>query len=123
MCVCVCVCACVCARICVRVCAHVCLRTCVCACVCTRVCACVCACVCARANGILSKIVHDAIAGVRPCGLEHQPVLLIVLMCRVGQNHIYTPYMTVCLVISLQKILYVHRIHMVLANPSYVFKI
>ena len=41
-------------------------------------------------------------------------------ICRVGQNRIYTPYMTVYLVISLQKIPYVHRIHMVLANPTYL---
>jgi len=44
--------------------------------------------------------------------------------CRVGQNRIYTPYMTVCLVISLPKTPYIHRIfmvqpHMVLANPSH----
>ena len=36
-------------------------------------------------------------------------------MCRVGQNHlyvhIYTPYMTVYLVISLPKLRYIHRIY------------
>jgi hypothetical protein len=37
---------------------------------------------------------------------------------RVGQNRIYTPYMTVYLVISLPKLPYIHRIYMVLANPS-----
>jgi hypothetical protein len=31
-------------------------------------------------------------------------------MYRVGQNRIYTPYMTVYLVISLPKIPYIHRI-------------
>jgi hypothetical protein len=36
---------------------------------------------------------------------------------KVGQNRIYTPYMTVFLVISLPKILYIHRTYMVLANP------
>jgi len=39
--------------------------------------------------------------------------------------YIYTPYMTVCLVISLPKIEYIHRIHMVMANPnpvSYVLR-
>jgi len=36
---------------------------------------------------------------------------------RVGQNRIYTPYMTVHMVISLPKIPYTHRIYMVLANP------
>ena len=30
-------------------------------------------------------------------------------MCRVGQNRIYTPYMTVCVVISLLKLPHVHR--------------
>jgi len=38
---------------------------------------------------------------------------------RVGQNRIYTPYMTVYLVISLPKIPYVNRIYMVLANPTH----
>jgi hypothetical protein len=41
-------------------------------------------------------------------------------MSRVGQDCIYTPYMTVYLVISLPKIPYVHRIYMVLANPIHV---
>jgi len=39
-------------------------------------------------------------------------------MHRVGQNRILTPYMTVYLVISLPKIPYMHRIYMVLANPT-----
>jgi hypothetical protein len=38
--------------------------------------------------------------------------------CRVGQNCIHTPYMTICLVISLPKIPYIHRTYMVLANPK-----
>ena len=38
---------------------------------------------------------------------------------RVGQNRIYTPYMTVHFVISLPKVPYIHRIYMVLANPRY----
>jgi len=42
-------------------------------------------------------------------------------MPRVGQNRIYTPYMTVYLVISLPKIPYIHRIYMVLANPIYAY--
>jgi len=42
------------------------------------------------------------------------------VMSRVGQNRICTPYMTVYLVISLPKILFIHRIRMcmALANPS-----
>ena len=40
---------------------------------------------------------------------------------RVGQNCIYTPYMTVYLMISLPipYIPYIHRIYMVLANPTH----
>jgi hypothetical protein len=38
---------------------------------------------------------------------------------RVGQNRIYTPYMTVCMVISLPKILYIHRIYRVGQNRIY----
>ena len=41
------------------------------------------------------------------------------IMSRVGQDRIYTPYMTVYLVISLPKIPYIHRIYMVLANPNH----
>jgi len=36
------------------------------------------------------------------------------------QNRVYTLYMTVYLVISLRKTPYIHRIHMVLANPTTV---
>jgi hypothetical protein len=39
-------------------------------------------------------------------------------MSRVGQSCLYTPYMTVYLVIFLPKIPYIHRIDMVLANPN-----
>ena len=44
-------------------------------------------------------------------------------MCtpRVGQNRTSAPYMTVYSVISLPKIPYIHRIHMVLANPLYIY--
>ena len=37
---------------------------------------------------------------------------------QVGQNRIYTPYMTVYLVISLPKIPCIHRIYRVIANPT-----
>ena len=43
-----------------------------------------------------------------------------VCKCRVGQNRICAPYMTVYLVIPLPKITYIHHLHMVLANPMYV---
>jgi hypothetical protein len=45
---------------------------------------------------------------------------LVMAICRVGQNRIYTYIYTVYLVISKPKIPYVHRIYMVLANPSYL---
>jgi len=47
--------------------------------------------------------------------------LFIIQLCvlrRAGQNRIDTPDMTVYLVISLPKIPYIHRVYMVLANPS-----
>jgi len=40
-------------------------------------------------------------------------------MPRVGQNRIYTPCITIYLVVSLSKIPYIHCIYMVLANPNY----
>ena len=40
-------------------------------------------------------------------------------MSRVGQNRMYTPYMTVYLVISLPHVRYMHRIYKVLANPNH----
>jgi hypothetical protein len=43
-----------------------------------------------------------------------------VHICRVGQNRIYTYIYTVYLVIFKPKILYVRRIYMVLANPTYM---
>jgi hypothetical protein len=41
-------------------------------------------------------------------------------MCRVGQNRIYTQYITVYLAIFLPKTPYIHRTYMVLANPRHV---
>jgi hypothetical protein len=48
----------------------------------------------------------------------------IKVMCRVGQNRIYAPYMTVYLVISMPNTAYRYTpyIYMVLGNPSYVSK-
>ena len=40
------------------------------------------------------------------------------VMHMVGQNRVHTPYMAGILVISLPKIPYVHRIYVILANPS-----
>jgi hypothetical protein len=51
------------------------------------------------------------------------PVYKGICMYKVGQNRIYTPYMTVHLVISLPKIQYINRIYMVLANPMYVYTV
>jgi len=53
-----------------------------------------------------------------PCNTQGS-IICILDMFRVGQNRIYTPYMTVYLVITLPEIPYMHRIYMVLANPKY----
>jgi hypothetical protein len=55
----------------------------------------------AKCNGVQMKL-EDALKG----NLIHTSTQLIV---RVGQNRIYTPYMTVCMVISLLIKPYVHR--------------
>jgi len=47
------------------------------------------------------------------CAIDHWS-----LVNRVGQNRIYTYIYTVYMVISKPKIPYIHRIHMVLANPT-----
>jgi len=47
-------------------------------------------------------------------------VYIYILIYWVGQNHIYTLYMTVYLVVSLPRIPYIHRIYTVLANPANV---
>jgi len=39
-------------------------------------------------------------------------------MSRIGHIHIYTTYKSVDLVISLPRIPYMHRVYMVLTNPS-----
>ena len=44
----------------------------------------------------------------------------LLYIFRVGQNRIYTPYITVYLKISLPKVPYIHRIYMVLANPIHI---
>jgi len=88
-------------------CMSACVRVCVCACV--TVC-CVRACVCACVRAYESVRVCSCVCCECAC----------LCMCRVGQNRIYTPYMTIYLVISLPKLPYIHRIYMVLANPKYV---
>jgi len=44
-------------------------------------------------------------------------------MHRVGQDRIYTPYMTVYCVVSLPRILYIQRTYMVLANPTFADRV
>jgi len=41
-----------------------------------------------------------------------QPYTYTKVKIRVGQNRIYTPYMTVCMMISLPKTPYLHRIYL-----------
>jgi hypothetical protein len=61
-----------------------------CACVCVCVCACVCVHVC-----------DDVILENKRIPIFPLPRLVEWIMCRVGQDRIYTPHMTVFLVISL----------------------
>ena len=49
----------------------------------------------------------------------HHLVIYMTHIIRVGQNRIYTPYLTVYLVNCLPKIPYTHRIYTVLANHTY----
>ena len=63
--------------------------------------------------GLSYVLLSDCVAG----GFE-------LCIIRVGQNRIYTPYMTVCMVIPLPRIPYIHPVYtykcIVMANPSYV---
>jgi len=54
------------------------------------------------------------------CVIVRACTCVCVYMCRVGQNCIYTPYMTVYFVISLPEVPYMYPMYMVLANPMYV---
>jgi hypothetical protein len=72
------------------------------------VCVCVCVCVCARVRVCVCR-----------CSLDSGSLIVVRWFCsqhhlfvyKVGQSRIYTPYMTVYLVISLPKIPYIHRIY------------
>jgi len=143
VCVCVCVCMCVCMCVCVCACVHmyVCMCTpekvyvCVCMCVhvCTHVCMqlCVHVCVhvhmCTATSTIFNILYFCTCQQHQHMAYKNNCVYIGVLYCqpsrdnngisKVGQNRIYTPYMTVYTVISLPKIPYIHRMYMVLANP------
>ena len=117
MCVCVFVCVCVCMCVCVCVCVCVCLfacalhaRVCMCVCVCMRVsasmCVCVCMCVAVREYKRPLSRLKCLNLMIKDCKRMQASLLY-----RVGRNRIYTPYITVCMVISLLKLPYVHRIY------------
>jgi hypothetical protein len=80
---------------------------------------CVCKCASVRASGRVRETVCMMLLVCRQGGTAMCNVQSTA-MCRVGQNRICTPYMTVYLVVFLPKLPYIHRICMVLANPSYV---
>jgi hypothetical protein len=67
---------------------------------------------------LLFIMTHNVHGGKKACSTSSR----ITYVCRAGQNRMYTPYMTVYLVISLPKIPYTNRLYMVLANPTYVPK-
>ena len=73
---------------------------------------------------VLANPIYGSYTIVLNCIISNAAVLGAVLsgrkhMSRVGQNRRYAPYMTVYLVKSLPKIPYMHRIYMVLANPTH----
>jgi len=82
------------------VCVCVCICVCVCVCVCVRACVCVCVCV-------LRRVTYPSESKFVLVG-----AYLRLLPFRVGQNRISAPYMTVCMVISLLQVRYVHRIYL-----------
>jgi hypothetical protein len=64
-------------------------------------------------NGLLILSKHAYVLtgqapGASSFGLNGQTGTFLIRMCRVGQNRLYTPYMTVFLVNSLLKIPYMH---------------
>jgi len=79
---------------------------CLCACVSVSVCVCVCVCIYAFKTPVAAHVIHRY-----PSIPFHSNWNQMCNACRVGQNRIYTPYMTVCMVISLLKIPYVHRMY------------
>ena len=56
------------------------------------------------------------------CGFSYYPMLVGRTIFRVGHHRMYTPYMTVDLVISLPELPYIHRMYMVMVNPNYLPK-
>jgi len=61
---------------------------------------------------------RDVVDSCSPWSWGEQSPLPATLVNRVGQNRINKPYMTVYFVISLPKVPYIHRIYIVLANPT-----
>ena len=57
---------------------------------------------------LYNKLIHSFGHSFLVCAMK---ILYICQICRVGQNRIFTLYMTVCMVISLPKLPYIHRIY------------
>ena len=60
-----------------------------------------------RAQQVTVQQQRRALQQTKRCRRAH-----VLDITRVGQNRIFAPYLTVCMVISLLKILYVHRIYL-----------
>ena len=118
LCVSVCISVCQCVPVCVSVCISVCqcVSVCVCQCVPVRVSVCQCVSVCISVYQCVSVCISVCVR-VYQCVSVWQRQSRSHIH-RVGQNHIYAPYSTVYLLISLPKIPYTHRIYMVLASPN-----
>ena len=70
---------------------------------------CVCVCVCCTYNVECEYVCMFEGEGV---GVGVWCVVVTQHLCRVGQNRIYTPYMTVCMVISLPENPYINFIYL-----------
>ena len=65
-----------------------------------------------RSNSVLEQILSSKWGKVYSSMSDRPKIQRVSHMARVGQNRIYTPCMTVTLVISLPKTPYLHRIYM-----------
>ena len=81
---------------------------------CVRVCACVCVVVYLKAYMCSCRMPALLPFRFDQCFVQHSNTTLCACICascfhviKAGQNRIYAPYMTVCLVISLPKITYI----------------
>jgi predicted naringenin-chalcone synthase len=72
-----------------------------------------------RARHLATKEATPTISGwfkmvLKRVNYDTAYIILICCVTSFGQNRIYTPYMAVCMVISLPKIPYIHRMYLLM---------